>query len=289
MEWYTLALISAFFSATSAILEKKILFKEKALEFSALLAIFNMVLALPFLLVVDFSKIALLNLGVLFFKSILGAFAFLCVMKGIKNLEISGALPLLVLTPGIVAFFDFTLLNTTLKKYEIIGMILLLIGTYILHLKQKQKISDPFKIFIKSKGHIYIVYALAIFTITSLLDKILLKKYDMAPESFMAFQHIFLAIIFLIIANKRIKNLKNTFENSGSLLLILSIFTIIYRYTQILAVKSADSVALVLSIKRISVFFATVIGGRIFKEHDLLRKSIATFIMITGTVLVIVF
>jgi len=288
MVWYLFALTSAFFSATSALVEKKVLFKEKALAFSTLLAIFNLLIAIPFFFFINFSAVSNTSLIVLFIKSILGAIAFLCVMLAIKNLELSSALPLLVLTPGLVALFAFIILGEALTGLEILGMFLLLIGAYILQLKQKQKFLDPWISFIKSKGYIYIIIALTLFTITSILDKALLKNFKLPINAFMGFQHLFLAIIFisLIIFSGKSKQIKSPLKNSWKWIFILALFTITYRYTQIQAIKIA-SVALVLSIKRISVFFAIIIGGRIFKEHGLLKKAIATTIMILGAILII--
>jgi len=290
MIWYIIALTSAFFSASAAIFEKKILFKEKALAFSTTLAILNLLLAIPFFFFVDFSTLTTSGLIVLFIKSILGATAFLCVMIGIKNLELSNALPLLVLTPGLVALGAFIFLQESLTGLEIAGMFLLLSGTYVLQLKTRQKFLDPWKIFLKSKGHYYILGALILFTITSILDKAILKNFKVPVNAFMGFQHLFLAIIFLsfIIFSGKTKQIKSPFKNSLKYIFFLAIITIIYRYTQILAVKQAP-VALVLSIKRISVFFAVVIGGRLFKEHNLLKRAIATAIMIIGAVLIIMF
>lgn len=288
IEWYFLAFISAFFSASSALVEKKILFKEKALSFSFILALFNIILAIPFFFFVNLSNLTFSGLIVLFFKSFLGALSFLCVMLGIKNLELSEALPLLVLTPGFVAFFAFLFLGESLLPTEIIGMALLLSGTYILQLKTKQKMFDPLKKFLKSKGRMYIVYALILFTTTSVLDKAILSKFKVPINAFMGFQHLFLALIFFsfILFSSRITESSKTLKRSWTWIFILSVFTILYRYTYIWAVK-LTSVALALSIKRVSVFFAVVIGGKIFKEKDLLRKSIATAIMIGGALLII--
>lgn len=286
--WYFFALASALFSAVAAILEKKSLFKEKAITFSTLFAIFNLFLAIPFFFFIDYQTIALSGIFVLFIKSILGAFAFFFVMQGIKNLELSSALPLLILTPGLVAFFGFIILGETLTGLELTGMFLLLGGVYYLQLKDKEKILDPFKGLFKSKGLIFIFMALLIFTTTSILDKAILKNFNLPVNAFMGFQHLFLAIIFLVflIYKKETKPLKSTIKNSWKIILLISAVSIIYRYTQIFAVKEAP-VALVLSIKRISVFFAIIIGGKIFKEKHLIKKIIASTIMTIGAILII--
>ena len=290
MEWYIFALISALFSAMAAIGEKKTLFKENALEFSAVLAIFNILLSIPFICYINFNALPMPALAVLYGKSILGMCSFLFIMYGIKNLEISGALPILVLTPGLVAFFAFILLDESLSTWQIVGLILLLVGTYILQLVHKKDLLEPFKIFVKSRGHRFLLGALIIFTITSLLDKWLLRDFKLPPYTMLTFQHLFLGINFFfltLIRRKSTSTILHTMKNSWKPILLVSAFTIVYRLTQIFAVKSG-SVALVLALKRTSVFFAVVIGGQIFKEHYLLRKSIATIIMLVGAAMVII-
>lgn len=288
MEWYIIALVAAFFSASAAILEKKILFKEKALSLSLILALFNLVLAVPFFFFVDYTLVSSSALGVLFFKSILGAVAFLFVMKGIKNLDISKALPLLVLTPGLVAFFAFIILGEALKLIEIGGMVLLLGGTYVLQLKRKEEVLKPVEESVKPKGHYYILGALILFTITSILDKALLQNYKVPLNAFIGFQHLFFAIVFVFLAviYSRDVNLKKSFKFSWKLIAVLAVITITYRYSYLYAVKIAP-VALVLSIKRISVFFAVLIGGKLFQDKSLTRRVIATAVMILGAILII--
>lgn len=285
MSWFLLAAFSALLSASAAISQKKVLKDLDALEFSFILSIFNVVLSIPFLLSTNFEAVTIINLSALFIKCILGAFAFLNVMLAIKNMEISGALPLMVLTPGIVAVLAFFFIGETLNMFEISGLVLLLGGTYILEMSNKGKLFDPFKVFVESKNHHYILFALGLFTATSILDKVILKEYKLPPDAFLFFQNFFISINFLIMAFFYKKSTRATLLNAGKTywrwILLISIFTIGYRYTQILAVKIAP-VALVLSVKRFSVFFAAIIGGKIFHEHKLLQKAVATIILITG-------
>ncbi|MBT4257910.1 EamA family transporter [archaeon] len=288
IEWYSFALISALFSATAAITQKKVLFKEKALTFTTILALFNLIIAIPFFFLINWEQVTNSGILVLFIKSILGAISFLLVMLGIKNLELSKALPLLVLTPGLVAIFAFIFLNESLSKIEIFGVILLVIGTYILSLKPKQKFNSPIKEAIKSKGIYYIFLALILFTTTSILDKAILSNFKVPINAFMGLQHLFFAIIFLtlILFSKEKEIVKKSFKRSWRWILLVAFITMTYRYTYINSIKLAP-VALALSLKRISVFLAVIIGGKLFKEHNLPRKIVATIILITGAILII--
>jgi uncharacterized membrane protein len=289
MNWFWLAFMSALFSAAAAISQKKILFKIEALEFSLLLSILNIIILIPVFFFLNYEKIFWDKLLVLYVKSILETFAFWNVMLAIKNFEISKALPLLALTPGLVAISAFIFIGDRLALPEVFGILLLILGTYILETKSKQDFLDPFKIFIGSKKHYYIITALLLFTITAIMDRLLLHKYNLEPESFLVFQNLFIGVNFILIylVTKRSFISLPEFVNYDllKLLVLISVLTIIYRYTQIEAVKIAP-VALVLAVKRISIFFAALIGGKIFKEHNLWVRIAAASIIIIGTLFI---
>lgn len=290
MTWFFLALLSAFLSAFAAITQKKVLFKVGALEFSFLLSVVNLLFSIPFFFFIDYSTVNSANLSILFIKSVIGVGAFYCVMLSLKNLEISNALPLLALTPGFVAVFAFILLGESLKTVEIIGLFFLIAGTFILESKNFKELFIPFSIFIKSQYHRYIILALLLFTASSIMDKFLLIKLNLSPISLTAFQHIYFALIFSIIyllfRNKEQSSSSEIKKNQLGWIALISIITIGYRYTQIVAVSLA-SVALVLAIKRTSVFWATVIGGKLFNDKDLLKRSIAALLILAGAILIL--
>jgi drug/metabolite transporter (DMT)-like permease len=290
MTWFFLALLSAFLSAFAAITQKKVLFKLGALEFSFLLSIVNLLFSIPFFFFIDYQTINSTNLTILFIKSLIGVGAFYCVMISLKNLDISNALPLLALTPGFVALFAFILLGESLKPVEIIGLFFLIAGTFILESKNFKELFIPFSIFIKSQYHRYIILALLLFTASSIMDKFLLIKLNLSPISLTAFQHIYFALLFSIIyfffRGKEKTASIDIKKNHLGWIALISIITIGYRYTQTVAVSLA-SVALVLAIKRTSVFWATVIGGKLFNDKDLLKRSIAAVLILVGAILIL--
>lgn len=290
MTWFAIALISALLSAFAAITQKKVLFNLGALEFSFLLSIINLIFSIPFFFFIDYATINSTNLGILFIKSSIGVAAFFCVMLSLKNLEISNALPLLALTPGFIAVFAFFLLGESLKSIEVIGLVLLIIGTFILESGNGKKFFMPFTVFFKSKYHRFIILALLLFTASSILDKFLLIKMNLTPVSLTAFQHIYFALLFslafLIFRNKTPSLTLIANKNNLIWIAVISILTIGYRFTQVIAVGMA-SVALVIAIKRTSVFWATIIGGRIFNDKDLLKRSLAAILIVIGAILIL--
>lgn len=290
MDWYLIAFISAILSALAAISQKKILFNMDALDFSLLLSMFNAVLALVLIPSITFSEISTLSLFILYGKTIFGAIAFWFVMLAIKNLEISGALPLMILTPALVALSAFLILGESISAAEISGLGLLLVGIYIIETSSSLDILASFKIFKTSRYKHYLIYAVILFTMSSVIDKFLLKDYHLAPISFLFFQQVFLAVNFMIIFSFKNGNpiplIKSINLKLFFWIILISLFTIGYRYSLLEAMKIAP-IALVLSIKRTSIFFATIIGGKIFSEHSVLKRGVATILMLIGVYLII--
>lgn len=290
MPWYFFAFISALMSATAAILEKRSLFNINALAFSWWLSLFNLLLSFPFIGFVNFSVIQSKALLVLYMKSVLGAFSFLFVMKALKELAISSSLPLLVLTPAFVAIAAFLFLDEHLSSIEILALGLLLIGTYALQTGSIEGMKKPFTVLLKNRAYLFVLAALLIFTLTSLVDKFLVSDLKLKPEAFILLQHLFLFFnfsIMLLAVGKRVINMKINKHQIG-LIVLVSIVTILYRYTQIWAIK-LGSVALVLAIKRTSVFYAAIIGGKLFNEKSLLFKSVCILLMLGGAIIIIIF
>jgi drug/metabolite transporter (DMT)-like permease len=211
-------------------------------------------------------------------------------MTALKNLQISNALPLLALTPGFVAVFAFLFLGEVLKTQEVLGLILLIVGTYILESKNLKEIFFPLNAFLRSKYHHYILAALLLFTASSVMDKLLLIKLELTPISLTAFQHLYFALLFLLIyflfKGKLVNRSPQINKADVMWIILISILTIGYRYTQVVSISLA-SVALTLAVKRTSVLWATIIGGRIFKDSNLIKKTIAVLFILLGVILIL--
>lgn len=287
MSWIVISIISAIFSALSAVTQKKVLSLNEPLRFTTSLAIFNFLILIPLLIFIDLSPVSITTFGVVVFKTILSGVAFLMVMEGIKRAEISRALPLLVLTPGVVAVVAFLFLSETLSYGDIGGIAFLMVGTTLLQYTPKRLLAlTEAK---DRRGIVYILVALAIFSITAVLDKLILKQFRVPPMDFWFYQHVILFFFFggiSLIIKRDYRGVAQTIGRSWKLILMISIFTLIYRYSFIVAVKMAP-VALVLSMKRLSVLFVAIFGGIYFKEHSLVQRGVATVILLVGAGLIV--
>jgi uncharacterized membrane protein len=291
MEWYWLALSSALLSAFAAILQKKALNEINALNFTVIVSVFVALFSTFLIGKVDLSTAGSYSMLVLFGKSIINATAFLCIMIALKNLEISRALPVLAASPMAVALLAFILLGESLSLTEVLGMVLIVLGTYVLELKKNENIIAPFRVFVESKYHRIILIALGLMSLSAILDKLLLTSFKLPPLTFLVMQNYFFLIIFLLyrflsgLKNRNEKLFKGVSKNILIIIVLIAIATIGYRWTQIEATKLGP-VGLVIAVKRLSVLFAVLIGAKLFKEENYLRKVLATLTIVAGALLI---
>jgi drug/metabolite transporter (DMT)-like permease len=289
MEWFLFAILCAFFSSAAAITQKKTLNIEHPMEFSTVLAIFNMVLALPFFFLIDFSLLKFVPLFILFLISMISSVAFLFIAKALKHMDVSVCSPMLVMGPGITAIFAMFFLGERLSFLQISGIGFMIVGGYLLQLKPHYSFRDPIKFFMDSKFIHYIFFALVLYSICAICDRLLLHKYSMQIEAYVGFVHVFIAFVFLFMLSfcyDGFKGVKHGIKNAGWWIFAIALFTISYRYFQAKAVAVAY-VALVVAIKRSSALITTIVGGELFNEKNLFRKFFSASIMFLGLVFVI--
>lgn len=286
--WFIYAFLTAILISIALIIEKKTLLKEHAMEFCAVLSLFTLLVSLPLFLFIDYSKLQLMQLALLFFLSVIGSIGFLLVTKSVRHMEISSSSPLLALSPGVIALFAFIFLGESLTLKQIGGIGFLIFGSYILETKSAHNLLEPLKIFAKSRYIHYILLALLLFGITAVFERFILFHLDMEPVAFIAFVHVFLAVNFfamLHLFHDGFRGVKRGVKRVGWWVFLVAVFLVGSRLAQASAIKLAY-VGLVVSIKRFSVFFTVLIGGKLFREKNVFRKSIASLIMILGIVLI---
>jgi len=287
MDWFIFALVAAILNAFVALIEKKALFKEHATEFSATLAVLNFLVITPFFFLVDFG-FPFFILVLIIVSAFLASMGFLLVAKAVRHMEISAASPLLNFGPGFTALIAVLILGETLTPTNILGVITLIAGSYVLEIDfRSHDMMTPFRKIYKSRYIHYIFLAIGSYSLSSVVCKYVLDF--VSPITLIFVEQFFIAVIFLgilYIFYDGFKGVSNGFKRVGWILMVMAILTVSYRLLQSVAIKMTF-VSLVMPIKRLSTLFATIMGGEIFREHGLYQKVSACIIMVIGAALVI--
>ncbi len=288
MEWFIFALLGAFFSATSAMVVKKGLKKTEPLVLLTWISIITGV----FLMVASLVK-GIPSIGEGFYLSlailvVLNILANVLYYKSLKVTDLSLAMPMLSFTPIFLILTSFLILGEFPSTVGIVGIVVIVIGSYILNSKKgDSKILDPIKYIFKHKGTFYMLVVAFIFSLTGNYVKIVTENSD----------YLFGVALVLLV--------------SGFVLLIFSFFNPKSRITNIkkgafwdvvfASVASGLALALVnialgmqivpyvISIKRMSIVFAVIYGDILFREKNFSRRIIGALIMLVGVLMIVLF
>ncbi|MBW2993677.1 EamA family transporter, partial [Candidatus Woesearchaeota archaeon] len=191
--WIIFALLSAVFGAISMIFKKKTLFEEHATEFSTILKIFESCILAALLPFLGF-KIGMTHGTLIFIYLLSVAVAVINVMssKSFRHMAISKVVPLYNITPLFVLVLAFFILKEELTHVHLIGVLVLLAGTYLLEADHDiKKLSEPFKKIIHSKYMIIFLIALIISAFETVGEKFIISRTH--PVTLLFFIYIFTA------------------------------------------------------------------------------------------------
>ncbi len=285
MNWIILGLVLAVLTGIISLIHKKTLKKDSPLENSFLYSFFNMIIAMVLIPFIDlsFQKEYLI---VLYFLTWIGASAFYLYERSLKRGEVSSVAPLFNFGPLFVALFAFIFLAEKVTMLQIFGILLLILGGYILETRHFTNFKEAIK---KVKKHKYIHLAMIsvlLYAFGSVGDKFVLNN-GMTPLTFLFFVNIFLWTNFFIMAclTEGMAPMIKSAKRVGGLLLISSFLSFLLRMTQLFAI-TLGSIAPILALKKLGSLIAVIGGGELFHEHNLKRKLVASVIMIFGAILI---
>jgi uncharacterized membrane protein len=284
VNWIALATISALLSAAAAVAQKRTLFRVNALEFSFLVSATVLVLSLfvPFTAdVLGLSGRAFAVLGV---KSVVGGVAFLLVMLALEKNPISGALPLMGLTPAVTGLLATALLGDALHGGEWAGLALMTVGLYALEARPKGGITRPLaEVFVSGRYHA-MLGAVLLFALSSVGDKLLVTGMKVPPTVVMFHQHVVYTLVFgvlLLVRQVPMATVARGLREQWPMLLAIAVLTLGYRFFQLQATRTGP-VALVLAVKRTSILYASFAGGRAFSEERLVPRLLGTLLIVAA-------
>lgn len=286
MLWVLYALLSGFFWATADVFTKKI---QDADDHILVLSrfLFSSPLVLLLLFFIPIPKLDIVFWLILISAVPIEIAAWIFYIKSIRNSHLSLVAPFLALTPVFLIFTGFVILNELPTIIGFFGILIIVIGTYTLNLREKSKgILEPFRFIFKEKGCMYMITAAFLFSITAAIGKILVLKSSplFISAIYLPSVAVPLLIISFFTSRKNLGQLKSNFKNfffTGLFFGLMLIFNV-------LAVPLAI-IPYIISIKRTSSIFGVLYGYFIFKEEYVKERLVGTVIMLVGAGLIILF
>lgn len=285
--WISLALLSAFFTATTAALSKLAL---KDYD-EYLVGWLRCVISVPiFLSLLFFIKIPRLDPAFFYILLILlplEIIAYLLYLKALRLSPLSLTIPFMALTPVFMIFTTRLILGEHILPMGIAGILFVFMGAYILNIKtDKNGLLGPIYSILKERGSVYMIIVALIYSVTAILGKLVM---DYSSPMFMVAVYfpvvtIFLTLIMIIRYRKggidlnRIKSQKTLFISLG----VLFSITVLVHFIALNMTTAAYMIAL----KRLSVVFGILYGWLLFKEKHITSRLLGAGVMILGVILI---
>ena len=210
--------------------------------------------------------------------------AFLCYMRAIKVSPLSLTVPFLAFTPAFVILTGYLLLDELLNPYGIIGIILILIGSYVLNLSWvKYEWLAPLRAIFKEQGSWLMLLTSLIYSFTATLGKLAIEHSSpqfFAVTYFLIFS-LLLFFLFPFIPGTKIGNLVR--RPFPGIMAGLVLAVMIFSHTLAISLIQA---AYMLSVKRSSLLFAVLFGAVFFKEKNIKERMLGASIMMTGVCMI---
>jgi uncharacterized membrane protein len=208
-------------------------------------------------------------------------------MRAIKLSDLSITIPMVTFTPLFMLITSPIIVGEFPNIYGIMGIILIVAGSYILNFKEKRKgYLAPFKALVREKGPRLMLLVAFIWSITANFDKVGIENSSAFfwPVAVNAF----ITIGFIPVVLIKSKGKTHQITKNYKTLLPIGLFHGLMIVFQMIAV-SLTLVAYVISIKRTSAALSVVFGSLFFKEKGLKERLLGSFIMIAGVVLITLF
>ena len=129
---------------------------------------------------------------------------------------------------------------------------------------------------------------LLLYAFTGVGDRVVIAHWHVPPTLYTALIQLFLAMQFIFITLYYRGGLALPYaliRTNWKSLVFIALLTTGYRLMQAEATALA-AIGLVVAVKRSSSLFTTIIGGELFHDKNIFRKSIACLIMIVGVYLI---
>lgn len=287
MTWIFFAILTAFFRSFTDVAGKFGLKKMDEYIVAWALNFFALPLLLPMLFFIEIPAITKGFWLAIFISGTLNIATAILYLKAIKLSDLSLVSPLATFTPLFLLITSPLIIGEFPSLFGLIGILLIVFGSYILNLKEKKKgIFAPFKALLNNKGARLMLLVAFIWSITSNFDKIGLQ--NSSPIFYGITVNIFITIgITPIVFIKSRKNIKQIQNNLKSLIPVGILNGLMITFHMIAI--SMTLVAYLISIKRTSAVISVLLGSLIFKEKGLKERILGSILMILGVLFITLF
>ncbi|MBU0686730.1 MAG: DMT family transporter [Candidatus Margulisbacteria bacterium] len=213
--------------------------------------------------------------------------AYILYLKAIRQSQLSLALPFLAFSPIFVIFNSWIILGEKVSRVGLLGILLIVFGSYVLNIKEVRKgFFAPVIAIFRWSGPRLMLMAAFMYGLDAVLGK---KMILLSQPKFMALAFpIMLFLAFTPIVFYRVQKKICTFNLKFNRFLLYFLLSFVFAIIFICHFKavSLTHVAYAISVKRVSILVGSVLGFLVFKERNVLSRLVGIVFMLAGVFII---
>ncbi|MBD3210532.1 EamA family transporter [Candidatus Micrarchaeota archaeon] len=285
MFWFVLAIFAAFFGALY-FFEMKTLIPSMNPNLAS-----GVVLSASGLMLFIFSAFNGIPetgadfLPALFLAAFLNALAAFLYLRALKMTDLSLAMPITAFTPIFLILVSPLILGEFAGSGGIAGIVLIVIGSYVLNVDHHERLLSPFRELYRNKGMLCMLGVSFIFSVSANFNKMVFLNSDafFGPALVWTLTGAAMLFMFFFKSGKTPKNLKTRWRS-----ILLATFASAASTILVNFAWSMEIVPYVTSVYRTGVVFSVLLGGIFLHEKRLPQHLIAAVLMVFGVAMVII-
>ena len=282
MTWFLFAIATAFFESIKDIFSKKSLHDIDSVAVAFFMIFFTTIFLLPILFFIPIPEIGD-RFGIALLGSGIGnAIAWPLLMKAIQISDLSKVIPLTGLTPAFLLIISPILVREFPQPIGILGILLIILGTYILNLRPDaiaHHFFAPFAALGRDRGSRLALCVAFIWSLNGNFDKIGLQ--NSSPLFWITFHSGFISLLLLPFVLFRWQKIRGKIQKNWGSLIAMGLFNALTISCQMTAL-SLTLIVYVIAVKRISTILSVFWGNLIFREKGLQERLLGASIMVLG-------
>lgn len=284
--WAIFAFGSSIAAAISSVFQKETLKHLHAVQLMTVTSIITAVFSL-FLLPFAGFNFCFEGVALVALYSVMIAFASVFTIRAMRHLDVSIVAPFFNLGTAFAAVFAFFFFKEIVTPLDWIGIILLIVGGYLLELKHKN-LFQPIKEVLKSTSLHYLLGGVLLFSGGFLVAKFALNY--ISPVGLFAVQQIFGLLIYSFMTFAfygGLRDIKLGFKNGKMMLIPMAVLIFAENIMLFEALKVGEA-SLVIPLYRTWTLWAVIFGGRILHENHMSKRAVSAVLMIAGAILILI-
>ncbi len=206
-------------------------------------------------------------------------------MKAVKISDLSLVIPIIAFTPLFILLISPFLIHEMPNIYGIIGIVLIVLGVYILNLREKDNgYLYPLKFLFTNKGSRLMLFASLLMAFTGIIDRVAIK--NSSPIYYLIAIHISYVLILSPVVFYRLRRQVISTLKNNKLILLVGLFNGFFLLFHNLAIP-LTYVSYVTAIEKVSIVITVFLSYFFFKEKNFKERLVGAIIMIIGVLFIV--